>query len=418
MEPLGFFEFLNVGLIISGVGILYMIFIGQFFLPERKAASYTEDYEIRQYLTEIVVTENSKLVGQNVFTSDLSKKDIRVVKIIRNKEEFIPFRSSSINAQDILLVECKIEDLIKIKETSGIEILADVITDKELQGDKIKLAEVLITPTSNIINKSLKESKFRLTHDLVVLAIHRLDENITSKIGNVSIKTGDLLLIQGSNENIENLRAVPGFRVLGNFQINKFREQKGIITGLIFIMAVLAGSFELAPLSVCFLTASLFTVMIGAISAERVYRLVEWRLLILIGGMTAFGTAMQKSGAAEFLAQQIINIFGHYGVMYVLSAFVVLVVLLTQPLSNAAAALVVLPVALNAAKLMHVNPRTFAIAIMLSASISLITPFEPSCILVYGPGKYKFVDFLKTGSILTFILVVIIIFLVPQFWPL
>ncbi|HMT29343.1 MAG TPA: SLC13 family permease, partial [Bacteroidia bacterium] len=147
------------------------------------------------------------------------------------------------------------------------------------------------------------------------------------------------------------------------------------------------------------------------------YQKIEWNLLVLIGGMSSFGIAMEKTGTALFLADQIISVFGQIGPLAVLSAFAALTIFLTQPMSNAASAMVVLPVALKAAETLHVNPLTFALTVMLSASISLITPFEPSCILVYGPGNYKFMDFFKTGLILTLILATIIIFMVPYFYP-
>ncbi len=170
-------------------------------------------------------------------------------------------------------------------------------------------------------------------------------------------------------------------------------------------------------LSICFMAAALFTVISGAINVDRVYQVINWKLLILIGGMTAFGTAMQNSGASKFLAETTLNLLGDFGPMYVLGGFVLLAIILTQPMSNAAAALVILPVAMETALMMDANPRTFAIAIMLGASVSLIAPFEPSCILVFGPGKYKFSDFLKVGLPLTLILFVLLMILVPMFWP-
>jgi di/tricarboxylate transporter len=134
--------------------------------------------------------------------------------------------------------------------------------------------------------------------------------------------------------------------------------------------------------------------------------------------MSAFGIAMEKTGASAFVAGWIVNLLQPLGVMAILAGFVLLTVLLTQPMSNAAAALVVLPVALKVAQQLDVNPRTFAIAVMLAASVSLITPFEPSCILVYGPGKYRFKDFLQTGSLLTLVMMAVIVFMVPILWKL
>ena len=142
------------------------------------------------------------------------------------------------------------------------------------------------------------------------------------------------------------------------------------------------------------------------ISVERAYEFVDWRLLVLIGGMTAFGTAMDKTGAAGYLAGLVVQWFSPFGILAILAGFFVLTIVLTQPMSNAAAALVVLPVAISTAQQLGANERTFAIGIMLAASVSFITPFEPSCILVYGPGKYRFIDFVKVGLGLTVVLTI------------
>jgi di/tricarboxylate transporter len=172
------------------------------------------------------------------------------------------------------------------------------------------------------------------------------------------------------------------------------------------------------PLSVSFLIAAVLSVATRCITVEEAREFIDWRLLILIGGMTAFGTAMEKSGSAQFLADNIVGYLQPLGVITILAGFIILTILLTQPMSNAAAALVVLPVALNSAKVLGVNPRTFAVAIMLAASISLIAPFEPACLLVYGPGKYRLVDFVRNGLPLTLILAAAALFLILLFWPL
>jgi di/tricarboxylate transporter len=171
-------------------------------------------------------------------------------------------------------------------------------------------------------------------------------------------------------------------------------------------------------LSIAFLLAALATVLSRCITIERAYEVIEWRLLILIAGMTAFGTAMEKTGAAALLGHWIDIGLDPFGTIAVMAGFFVLTILLTQPMSNAAAALVVLPVAMSAARELGANERTFAIAIMLAASISFIAPFEPSCLLVYGPGRYRFMDYLKTGIGLTLILAVVVVLLIPLFWQL
>lgn len=417
MEPLHFFEILGIGLIFLVTGIVFILIFYNKLLPDHKEVGYNERYDIAQYLSEIVVSEKSKLIGQIAFYSDLAKQDVRILKIIRDKEDFIPNSATRIEANDVLIVECSVENLIKIKESAELDVLADTIGDKEIMSKKILLAELLIMPGSSLINRTLKESRFRQNYDLVVLAVQRFKGAVSQKIGGLHLRVGDTLLVQGTQEDIDANRNSNDFSVVGDFRVNLFKEKKGIFSASIFLLAVLAGSLGWAPLSICFMAAALLTVISGAINVERVYQVINWKLLILIGGMTAFGTAMENSGASKYLAETILSLLGDFGPMYVLGGFVILAIILTQPMSNAAAALVILPVAMEAALMMDANPRTFAIAIMLGASVSLIAPFEPSCILVFGPGKYKFSDFLKVGLPLTLILFVLLMVLVPLFWP-
>jgi di/tricarboxylate transporter len=163
---------------------------------------------------------------------------------------------------------------------------------------------------------------------------------------------------------------------------------------------------------------ALMAVFMRCIKLETAYGNIDWRLLILIGGMMAFGEAMKASGAAEMIAEAVTSVMAPFGVFGVFAGFCVLTVILTQPMSNAAAALVVLPVALEAAATMGASQRAFAIGVMLSASVSVLTPFEPSCILVYGPGKYRFSDFIKVGGGMTLAMLIVVLAMVPMIWPL
>ncbi len=418
LEPVGFFEIFWIGSIMFVAGFILILLFWKKLLPDYKETSFVDEYQIKQYLSEIVITNNSKLIGELAFESELARWEVRIIKIIRKKKEIIPNRGTRLEAGDILLVECKMEDLMRVKESSGLEILADTITNKEIQSDMVRLAEILITPGSQLIDQSLKEARFRQNYDLVVLAMHRYEATVSQKIGDLKFKIGDVLLVQGTQESIETNRNSRDFSVIGDFRVSMFKERKGILAAGVFVLAVIAGSLNLVPLSVAFLTAALLVVILGALPIERVYQIIDWKLLILIGGMSAFGTAMHNSGAAEFLAGNIIHLLGAFGEIVVMGGFVLLVIILTQPMSNAAAALVVLPVALESAHLLDSDPRSYAIAVMLGASVSLITPFEPSCILVFGPGKYRFLDFIKVGGPLTVVLFLIILLLVPVFWPL
>ncbi|WP_026462663.1 SLC13 family permease [Adhaeribacter aquaticus] len=417
-EPVTMFELTPIGLVIFAVGMLYMMTIGRKLLPNNQDTTLTEEYRMQKYITEVIVLDESPLVGQIVYASDLSRMRFKILNIIRNKEKFLPDYRTRIKGGDVLLVEGQLDDLIKIRETKGIEIMADVILEDALQSPDIRLAEVLITAQSNMIGHTIRGVDFQRRYGLVVLAVSRQGETIRTKIGEVRLKLGDLLLVQGDRERLASLRVNQHLALLEEFAPILFAKRKGFITISCFVLAIILGSFNILPLSISFLAAAVISIITGCITTEKAYQAIDWRLLILIGGMTAFGSAMENSGAAKFLATNIVEWLEPFGKLGILAGFVLLTVFLTQPMSNAAAALVIVPVALQTALTLNSEPRTFAIAIMLAASVSLVTPFEPSCILVYGPGKYKFSDFLKVGSGLTLLLLVIIIFMLPMFWPL
>ncbi|NOT59427.1 MAG: SLC13 family permease, partial [Acidobacteria bacterium] len=178
------------------------------------------------------------------------------------------------------------------------------------------------------------------------------------------------------------------------------------------------GTFKILPFASAAVIGAFLMMSIRAITPEEAYRAIEWRIIVLIGAMIAFGAAMEQSGAANFLAQKIVGVAGGYGPTAVLGAFFLLTVVLTQPMSNQAAALVLLPVALQTANALQLNPRTFAMMIAIAASCSYLTPLEPSCVLVYGPGRYKFMDFFKVGALLTVLIFIVAMLLVPVVWPL
>jgi di/tricarboxylate transporter len=267
------------------------------------------------------------------------------------------------------------------------------------------------------LNKTVKAVNFLQRYGLVVLAISRHGVTLRTKIGSISLQLGDVLLVQGSADRLNQLRVSSNVALLDEFQPLLFKKRKGIVVIISFLVAIFLGVTNVLPLSIAFLMAAIACIVLRCITSDRAYSAIDWRLLILIGGMTAFGTAMENSGSADFLAQGIVDMLGSFGKIPVLAGFVILTVLLTQPMSNAAAALVIVPVALRTAVELGADPRAFAIAIMLAASVSLVTPFEPACILVYSPGKYRFRDFIRIGSPLTLLLISIIVLLVPVFWP-
>ncbi len=420
LPPIGFFELTPVGLVIVVVGTLYMVFIGRRLLPAYKVSDdLTGDYGLREYLSEIIIKEKSPLVGQTLRDSDLGKLDFRVLKILRNEKAMVPRAMLTLEAGDVLLVNGPVESLMKVRETEGIDINPGVkFTDRELKGDNLEILELLVAPQSGLRGRRIQDLDLPARLGVAVLAINRHGQNLREKIKTVRLETGDLLLVQGPRESMESLQHSPDFATFGEQNSTSHRDARGLLVLGFLIAGVILSATGLVPLSAGLLAAAVAAVLTRCMPMHKVYSCVEWRLLVLIAGMTAFGLAMEKTGAAAWVANLIVGGLEPLGGVFILAGFVVLTVILTQPMSNAAAALVVLPIALSTAEKLGLEGRSFAIAITFAASVSLIAPFEPSSLLVYGPGKYRFFDFIKVGGPLTLLLIVIIVGLVPLIWPL
>jgi di/tricarboxylate transporter len=314
LEPVKLFELLPIGAILFAVGLIYMLTIGKFLLPKHPVADLAEKYAVRDYLTEIVIMEDSPLAGQHVFESDLNKLDFTILRVIRNNSNFMPRASTIIQKNDILLVEGKMEELIRVKETEGIEIKADLLME-DLQNENIKLAEVIITPRSTLINCTPKQANFLQKYGLKIMAVHRNRSYLRDKLGDIRLAMGDMLLVQGPSEKIDNAQATDDFAILGQISPVLYKKRRGWITIGIFILAIIFNMFNVAPLAISFLGAALLIALVNKLSADKAYQMVDWRLLILIGGMSAFGVAMEKTGASSFLADYIVErtaTFGYY----------------------------------------------------------------------------------------------------------
>ncbi len=422
ITPLGMFELTPVGLPIALAGLTYMLFIGQKLIPDREAPpDPNEAFGIRPYLSEVVILPGSPLIGKTLAEAGLGRDmDLTVMRVVRDKNRYlVPNGGLKLEEGDELLVEGQHNDILKIKDGAGIGLKADVkLSDPRLQTEMLQLVEVILLPRSPLIGRTLKTLRFRQHYGLQVLGISRRGKNIFRKLSQARLRSGDQLLLQGPRANITTLDEDNVVHIIGavdNTRPNRKRAPQAIA---IFagVLALAAANLLSLPLAVAL--GTLLAFITRCITPEEAYREVEWKALIVIGSMLALGSAMEYTGAAKFLAAQIVSFTQHTNPILLLSAFFMLTLLLTQPMSNQAAAVVVLPIALQTALQLGLNPRTFCIMIAVGASCSFITPLEPACLMIYGPGHYRFMDFVKVGSLLTLLVYGIAILLVPWLWPL
>ena len=375
LEPLGMFEFTHIGIVIMFVGILYMVFIGHRMVPERDRAATESGNAMREYFAEVVILQNSPLIGQLAYESDFSALEFQVLKITRSGSTFEVGPRMYFNEGDVVLVAGKVENLIKVKKMEGIDILEDVtLRSSGIDMSGAQVAEVVITPRSGLVGRSLRQAHFRQRAGLSVLALKRSDRSLLRHMADEKLHAGDVLLLQGPNERFRAIQEGGEILLLTQHQTSLESRQRGLRLLGAFILAVIVSSLGWVPDTVAFVMVAMFAVFTRCISLENAYNNIDWRLLILIGGMMAFGEAMKSSGAATLVAEVITTFLQPWGVFAVFTGFCLLTVLLTQPMSNAAAALVVSSRSSASSSLLGASPRTFAIGVMLSASASVNQP--------------------------------------------
>jgi di/tricarboxylate transporter len=422
LAPLGMFELTLAGLPIAVVGVLYMLLLGHRLVPDRSGQDEDRTAFGKQpYVAEVMVLTDSPLAGKTLKESKLGNEmDLTVLRVVRGGNHYLAPRAElELAEEDELLVKGARDDVLDIRDTLGLAIKAEVkLADPSVRTEDESLVEAILLPQSPLIGRTLKGTSFRQRYGLQVLGLNRRGETIYRKLSQLPFQVGDQLLLLGTRDNIVRLEQRNLYQVLGPVDRDRRDRRKAPISIAIFATALLAAALELIPLPVAVLLGTLMAFVTHCIAPEEAYRQVTWKALIVIGCMLAIGSAMEYTGAAAFLAQQIAAFADQARPRWLLAAFFLLTMALTQPMSNQAAAVVVVPIAIQTALQLGLNPRTFAVLIALGASCSFITPLEPACMIVYGPGHYRFMDFARVGVGLTVLILILALALVPMIWPL
>ena len=424
LAPIGFFELSPVGAAVTIAGLAYLFFLAPRLLPDRGEQDMTGQYDLRRYLSEALIRPGSKLAGKSLAESQLgSAMNLNVVGIVRGERRTLaPGPDSTLAENDILIIEGKVEDILSVKDAGGIEIRADVkpaLSDGDLQSERIRMREAMVLPRSDLVGRTLKEAQFREATGLTVLAIHSAGgPDRIEKLSGIRLKASDVLLLQGSIDAFERVRRGSDLFLLEDVSAHHPRRRRGRIAAAIFVGSVILAVSGLLALPLAFIAGGVALVLTRCMTPQEAYEAVDWRLMVMIACMIAFGTAMEKTGTAAYVAELIVRHVSGFGAMAVLASFFALTVILTQPMSNQAAALVVLPIAVQVASRLGFNPRSFVMCVTFAASCSFLTPLEPSCVLVYGPGRYRFFDFTRVGFPLTALVFLVSMVLIPLIWPL
>jgi len=424
-EPFSLFDYTPMGLIIMSVSIVYMVLIGRHLLPRRQEkddGGLVSEYHLRDYLTELQVLPESSLIGMTFTETHLGESyGMNIVGIIRDGQVRMGFMPDAhIRLGDLLLVRGPIEKILESGHELGITIGSHSrLSDTDLTSPEATISEVVISQKAEFQGRTLEEIEFRGRFNLTVLAIWRQEAPILDRISKARLMLGDTLLVHGRREQIDALRRNPSFLVLGPINVKRRRRNKAPIAILIFLLMIGLVASGYVQISSAAVLAAVLMVLVGCLKMDEAYRSVEWQSVFLIAGMLPMGIAMAKTGTAQFLSDQIISLVGGYGPEAIMVGLFVLTTIITEFMSNAAAAVLVAPIAISAAAQLNMEPYAFAMGVGIAASNSFLFPIgHQASVLVYGPGNYRFFDFTKVGLPLTLLIWLLLIIFLPIFWPL
>ncbi len=424
--PLGMFEFTRYGIVILVIGMIYLFLIGYRMLPSRTVTgSLTQNYHLGGYLTEVKINPDSIMIGKSCLDRGISQNyDVTVLDILRDGELLsIRIRDTKLKSGDVLFVRGAVDDLLRMQKIEKVALLTDEkLTQEELTKRDNILVECLITEKSELLGRSVMESNFRRHFGAFVLAIRREGAILRSKIAHVILRVYDTLLVYGPRDKVAELADSGDFIVLQELAAKLRRHRFWWLSILLLLAAVILAAVGVSPIIKNALIAVVILLVVRVITPYEVYHSINWSVLVLIAALIPLGIAIQTSGAADWIGGLITVLVNSVpdqmrgylllGVLYVLTA------ILTEVSSNAAAAIIMVPIAINTAAQIGFMPRPFILAICFAASASFMTPVGyQTNLMVYAPGGYKFTDYLKVGLPLALILWVAAVLIIPLLWP-
>ena len=441
-QPFTMFEFTQLGVVVLAVGLLYLLTIGRYLTPERVTLTDDpiEDYGIDEYLTDLVVREDSSIVGRRV--RDLRRDEefeLDVFQIVRPYQTVSRgIDSERIRAGDVLSVRTDRKTLAEAMANRDIDLLADVdneaetpstavgeyehrppegASDDEEIDDEVELVEVVLLPGSWVSGRRTRVADFQRNYDVRVLAVRRGSEVTRKRMNDVRLNSGDTLLVRATSESLERLRSdrdvvVSSDREWESFDRAKIPVAIGIVAGVVGLAA--AGVMPIMVSAFVGVVGMIFT---GCLRPADAYEAVDWDVIFLLAGVIPLGIAFERSGGADLLAGQVVAGSAILPALVLLGTFYLFTAVLTELISNNASIVLMVPVAIDVASRIDANAFAFVLAVTFAASTPMLSPVGyQTNMMVYGPGGYEFTDYARVGLPLQLILAVVTTLGIASFW--
>ncbi len=422
LPKFGIFEFSLLGLVFFGGGLIYMLLIGRFLIPNRtQEDDLTNQYEMQDYLTEIKILAGSKFIGKQLQEiSIFNDEEIDVLEIKRGIDfSFFPSQKDYIQENDTLLIKGSVELISEILTLENVEFItrADKFADKQLSLADMTLCEVIIRPNSRLLGKSLNKRTLRQRYSAVPLAVKKRRKYYNSQLDEINIEPGDTVLMEVENSQFKRFYNLPEFIVLQEHENMANKASKRYIAALIVALVIILAAVDILPIMVSALAGCGAMLITGCLSFQTAYQRVDWSVYILLAGVIPLGIAMDNTGASQLIASTFIELFGEVSPRMLVSMLFILTAFLSTVISNNATAILLAPIAISIGLSLNLDPRPLLFTVMFAANTSYASPIGyQTNTLIYGPGEYRFVDFLKVGGLLALIIWGLATIFIPMFY--
>lgn len=425
---LGIFSIAPIGLVLSAAGILFMLFIGRYLLPVRKQEEdITNHFRLDQYFTEIKILPDSPFIGQTLKEVKEGRHyQFTAEGWVRNGERITTnLGRLKLREDDILLIHATPEDIVAFREEKGVELHpVEKFTEEEKKTDTTaeeaadELVQAVIGPSSELIGRTLRDIDFRNIYGAIVVGLWRREGLIRQELSKVRIRQGDVLLIQGPPDSVQRIAKDNAFLMLIPFHTELRLRRKAKIAGALMVGTILLAASNLVTLDIAMLIGAVSMILTRCISMRQAYRSIDSKVYVFIAGAIPLGAAIQKTGTDKLMAGWLQTAVGGLNPIVVLLIIFVIVAIITQFMSDAATTAFFAPVAIALANLMGMAPEPFVITVTMAAVAAFLTPIgHHGNLLIYGPGGYRFRDFLTIGTPLTIIIAIIVVFMSRMLWP-
>ncbi len=422
MDAIGMFEVTPLGLALFAVGVTYLMTIGQRLLPDRPAQQeWKEQFDRPEYRAQVELLPGHNAVGQTPDEFLTEQDDLHVIGVFRDGIPIQePLDEIILQSHDVLRLATSARLLGQLHNRSGVKVVPlKTIGDNGSQYDleELELFQLVIAPNSGMVGKTLRDARFDAHHPALVVALRRAGEVMVDDLLDEQLHGGDILLLEAPEQELRRLHENEHFIVVSEVPSERFKPQLLVPVLAIFAAIVTLAALGVLPIVKLAVAGAAAMILFGALNIGDAYRAIDWQVIFLLGGFIPLGTALEKVGAIDMIAQGLVGWLGGYGPLALLAGFYFTTTFFSDLISNQATAVLLTPVAIATAMSMGVDPRPFVIAIAFAAANSFGSPIGyHTNVMIYGAGNYRYLDFVKVGLPLNLLFLGTAVIVLPMIW--